>query len=47
MKYCRNKGYGIVHPQTVWRRNSEIWPNKLEVAKSMKMCIGRITSVEV
>ena len=39
---------GLCHrSQTDWRRSSEIYPNKSEVAKSMKMCTGGMTFVEV
>jgi len=39
---------GLWHrSHTEWRRSSEIQPNKLEVAKCLKMCIGGMTFVDV
>ena len=41
MKYSRNKEYGIILTQ-IGTEVSEIWPNKLEVAQSLKRNIGAL-----
>jgi len=46
MKHCRNKVYGFIltHIGVVF---SEIQPNKVEVTKGLKRCVGGTTFVDV
>ena len=46
MKHRRSKCYGIILTQT-GVVVCEVKPNKLEVAKGLKRCIGRMSFVDV